>query len=490
MINMTISQAAKLLGCTDLGGHTGNSNAGEFKGITTDSRQVVPGMLFAALAGANFDGHDYIDRAVASGAVAVIVSRNAISRDTGASVPVLQVQDMLAALAVLAKYWRQHCPVRCIGITGSNGKTTVKEMIASILRQSGNVLATEGNFNNELGLPLTLFRLAGSHDFAVIEMGASNPGDIAYLADIAKPEVGLITNIGQAHLQGFGSVEGVARAKGELYAALPEAGTAIMNFAEPWLDLWKDMNRARSIQYFNGEIDRSEPANLHKGADPKDDAEGGNVEKEGAFHGHVTARYQGQDIIVSTPSGEFTLLLPLPGDHNLTNALAATAACLAVDVSLQDIKAGLESVKPVPGRLNLNRSVSGWTVIDDTYNANPASLYAALQVLANQEGEPWLVLGDMQELGSDSHKMHAELGDAARAFGVKRLFALGEASAATVDAFGSDAYHFENRDGLIKALCSEIHPGVACLVKGSRSMGMEHVVSAISSKHTCLEATQ
>jgi len=203
----------------------------------------------------------------------------------------------------------------------------------------------------------------------------------------------------------------------------------------------------------------------------------------------VTARYEDQSIIVSTPSGEFDLLLPLPGDHNLTNALAATAACLALDVTLQDIKAGLESVEPVPGRLNLNRSVSGWTVIDDTYNANPASLYAALQVLSTQAGEPWLVLGDMKELGDDSRKMHAELGEAARTFGVKRLYALGQASEATVDAFGDEGFHFEDRDALINTLCDELHPGVACLVKGSRSMGMEHVVSAISGQPACLEAT-
>jgi len=476
MISMTILQAAKLLGCSQVDASTDT----EFKGITTDSRQVQPGMLFAALAGANFDGHDYIDSAVADGAVGVIVSRN-----SRASVPMLQVDDMLAALAVLAKHWRQHCPARCIGITGSNGKTTVKEMIASILRQSGGankskVLATGGNFNNELGLPLTLFRLDPSDDYAVIEMGAAKPGDIAYLADIAKPEVGLITNIGPAHLQGFGSVEGVARAKGEIYAALPKDGTAIMNYSEPWLDLWKDMNGARSIQYFNGNME----SGISNAA-----AATSSASAEAEFRGHVTARYEDQNVVVSTPSGDFDLLLPLPGDHNLTNALAATAACLAMDVSLDAIKAGLECVEPVPGRLNLTRTVSGWTVIDDTYNANPASLYAALQVLSTQEGEPWLVLGDMKELGEDSRKMHAELGEAARTFGVKRLYALGEASTATVDAFGNDGHHFNNRDVLIRALCDELHPGVACLVKGSRSMGMEHVVSAISNKHTCVEAT-
>jgi UDP-N-acetylmuramoyl-tripeptide--D-alanyl-D-alanine ligase len=471
MIHMSISEAARLLGSE--GGLNSVIESGTmFTGISTDSRMVKPGMLFAALAGQNFDGHDYIDQAIADGAVAVIVSR-----DATASVPVLQVEDMLAALATLAKHWRQQCPARCIGITGSNGKTTVKEMVASILRQCGTVLATDGNFNNELGLPLTIFRLDKSHDYAVIEMGANKPGDIAYLADIAMPEVGLVNNIGPAHLEGFGSVEGVARAKGELYAALPEDGTAIMNFSEPWLELWKGMNTAGSIQYFNGNPDEGHC---------EDDQSGEEIIK--GFHGHVTACFEGQDTIVTTPVGQFKLALPLPGGHNLTNALAATAACLALDVSLEDIKAGLETVKPVPGRLNLMKSVSGWTVIDDTYNANPASLYAALQVLSSQEGEPWLVLGDMKELGSGSRKMHAELGEAARIFGVRRLFALGEASQATVDAFGEDAYHFENRDALIKTLSAELHSGVACLVKGSRSMGMEHVVSAISSKHTCLEA--
>ena len=444
MIHMEFSQAGALLGCaladTDV----------VFTGVTTDSRQVKPGMLFAALSGQTFDGHDYIEKALKLGAVAVLVSR-----ELQASVPVLKVDDVLLALGTLATSWRQQCPAKTIGITGSNGKTTVKEMIASILRLSGSVLATDGNFNNELGLPLTLFRLDPADDYAVIEMGASKPGDIAYLAQIARPDVGLITNIGPAHLEGFIDVEGVARAKGELYAALKKDGTAVMNQAEPWVGLWQQLNTAGSVQFFNG------------------DAEG----DRGA---QVTAHHDNGDIVVSTPVGNFTLRLPLPGEHNLSNALAATAACLALGISLSDIKHGLETVKPVPGRLSLVQSNSGWTVIDDTYNANPASLYAALQVLASQHGEPWLVLGDMKELGNDTRKMHAELGDAARALGVKRLFALGDASVATVDAFGDKAAHFNSRDGLIKALRSELKPGVACLVKGSRSMGMEHVVDAIS----------
>jgi len=449
MIQMGLSQAAGLLECSF------RQSDVVFTGITTDSRQLTPGMLFAALPGQTFDGHDHVQQAMESGAVAALVSR-----EVKAGLPVLQVGDVLAALGTLAGHWRMECPAKIVGITGSNGKTTVKEMVASILRQNSTVLATKGNFNNELGLPLTLFQLNDLHAYAVLEMGASNPGDIAYLARIARPDVGVVTNIGPAHLQGFINVEGVARAKGELYASLPRHGAAIINSTEPWVDLWQSINTAGTIYYFNGD-----------GED------------------HIRAHHIAEKVVVSTPVGKFSLQLPLPGEHNLSNALAATATCLALDVPLADIKAGLESVKPVPGRLSLVRSNSGWTVIDDTYNANPASLYAALQVLAKQGGEPWLVLGDMKELGTDSRKMHAELGDAARSLGVKRLFALGDASTATVDAFGDMASHFDSRDGLIEALRSQLKPGVACLVKGSRSMGMEHVVSAISNGRDYLEAS-
>ena len=440
MIHMSLRQASSVLGCSPLLSDIG------FTGITSDSRQLIPGMLFAALSGQTFDGHDHIKQAGERGAVAALVCRN-VETD----LPTLQVPDVLAALGVLAGYWKKQCPARVVGITGSNGKTTVREMIASVLRQDSSVLATKGNFNNELGLPLTLFGLDKSHDYAVLELGASNPGDIAYLAEIARPDVGVITNIGPAHLEGFITVEGVAAAKGELFASLPGDGAAVINSAEPWVDMWQEINTAETTYYFNGEGEN-----------------------------HIHAREVAGETVVTTPLGEYVLVLPLPGEHNLTNALAATAVCLALDVPLIDIKAGLEAVKPVPGRLSLVSSTAGWTVIDDTYNANPASLYAALQVLASQDGEPWLVIGDMKELGADSRKMHAELGDAARSLGVRRLFALGEASSAAADAFGEMAAHFSTRESLIRALRSQLKPGVACLVKGSRSMGMEHVVSAIS----------
>ena len=284
MIHMDLSQAAVLLKCNIPQGDIA------FTGITTDSRQNADGMIFAALPGQTFDGHDYIQQAMEHGAVAVLVSRK-----VEISLPILQVDDVIAALGTLAAYWRMKCPVKVVGITGSNGKTTVKEMVASILRQNSAVLATEGNFNNELGLPLTLFKLNNRHDYAVLEMGASNPGDIAYLAGIARPNVGVITNIGPAHLQGFINTEGVAGAKGELYASLPRYGTAIINSTEPWVEMWQSINTAGSIYYFN--------------------TEGEN---------HIHAHRIENEIVVSTPVGEFPLQLPLPGEHNLSNALAAT----------------------------------------------------------------------------------------------------------------------------------------------------------------------
>jgi UDP-N-acetylmuramoyl-tripeptide--D-alanyl-D-alanine ligase len=410
-------------------------------------------MLFAALGGSTCDGHDYVEQALANGAVAALVSR-----DLQVESALLRVPDVLKALGALAGGWRSQCTARVVGITGSNGKTTVKEMITSILARTGRVLATEGNFNNELGLPLTVFRLDPADDYAVLEMGASNPGDIAYLAAIAKPDVGVITNVGPAHLKGFLSIEGVASAKGEMYAALPASGTAVINAAEPWVDAWRQVSTAGTTSYFNG-------------ADSD-----------------VKSRREDGEVFVETPAGEFPLRLNLPGEHNIGNALAATAVCLALEVPLQEIAAGLEAVKPVPGRLAIAPSKFGWTVIDDTYNANPASLYAALQVLAGQGGEPWLVIGDMKELGADSRKMHAEVGDAARILGVKKLFAVGKASKATVDAFGPGGTHFPSRESLIEALHAELRPGIACLVKGSRSMGMEYVVEAIVNGETLREA--
>lgn len=422
--------------------------------IAIDSRKVEDGTLFAALEGSRVDGHDFVRSAAERGAVAALVNRS-----VDVAIPQLVVGDVLSALGSIARLIRIKLNPRVIGITGSNGKTTVKEMLASVLRRQGEVLATEGNFNNELGVPLTLFRLQEGHRYAVLEMGASKAGDISTLAAIALPDIGLITNIGPAHLGGFGSEEGVARAKGELYAALPETGCAILNGDQPWCDMWRTLNTAGQVLTF--------------GEDRKHDI---RVDPDPAV-----AR-------IHAPDGSFEVNLTLPGRHNLVNAAAATAAAVALDVPLARIREGLEAVAPVPGRLNLIRTRTGWTVIDDTYNANPASLYSAMQVLSGMHGPAWLVLGDMKELGEDSRKLHVEAGEAARALGIRRLFTVGEMSAMTARAFGDCARHFEDKTSLVEALKEDLRPGVNCLVKGSRSMGMEDVVRAITAPKVLQEA--
>jgi len=445
---MRLDELAVCLGCPEPGGKV------TVDAIVSDSRRVDYGTLFAALPGDQVDGHDFAEAAVQMGAVALLVNRR-LELD----VPQLVVPDVLRALGQLAGMLRQRLDPVVVGITGSNGKTTVKEMVASILRPVGEVLATRGNYNNELGLPLSLFALEPKHRFAVLEMGASKAGDIAYLAGIAHPDVGLVTNIGPAHLGGFGSFEGVARAKGEIYAALPADGCAVINADEPWQEIWRSANKASRVLTFG------------KGA-------GADV--------HVAGTEQQPRI--ETPAGGFDLRLALPGAHNLLNAAAATAAALALDIDLDTIRRGLEAVEPVPGRLNFIGTEAGWTVIDDTYNANPASLYSALQVISGMQGTPWLVLGDMKELGIDSPKMHREVGEAARAMGVARLFATGEMSVHAVDAFGEGAEHFESREDLAASLRRQLHAGINCLVKGSRSMGMEQVVEAITSDSGMREA--
>ncbi len=438
MIRMTLEEAGRVLGLR-------LESQLIFTGVTTDSRAVKPGMLFAALAGETFDGHDFIAQAEEAGAIAVLVQRPVTGR-----VPQLRVGSVLQALGKLAAAWRATLPVRVAALTGSNGKTTTKEMLASILGRSGRVLATAGNYNNELGVPLTLFGLSAEHDFAVLEMGCGKAGDIRYLAELAKPEAGAVTNVGPAHLQGLGDEAGVAHTKGELYAALPADGFAIFNIEEPWLSLWEDLSTAGNKLTFG----------FHEAAD-------------------IRAVKDGSGWRIRTPQGDFALSLKLPGKHNVMNAMAATGLALALDVGLEQIRDGLAATAPVPGRLNLLTTARGWRLIDDSYNANPASVRAAVQVLVSEPGEAWAALGDMRELGAESDQFHAQTGVMLREMGVRRLFATGERSRAMVEAFGKGGEHFATREALTRALRSAIHEGVVCLVKGSRSLGMEHVVHAL-----------
>jgi len=443
---MPLSQAAQYLGAKlpeqDL----------VFRGVSTDTRSVSQGELFIALHGENFDAHEFLAQAVAGGAVAAVVSR-----PVQAGVPVLLVEDTRLALGLLAGAWRAQFDIPVVGVTGSNGKTTVKEMIATILKQDGRPLVTQGNLNNDIGVPLTLFNLDTNHTHAVIEMGANHVGEIEYLAGIARPDVGVVTNAMSAHLEGFGSLDGVASAKGEMFAALTDTGTAIINSDDNYADAWRK---------------RAEPARkLGFGLSESADISAEDIRFDvKAWQTCFTLR---------TPSGEIDITLPMAGQHNVMNALAATAAAFALGMSLEIIQQGLAAMSSVKGRLFAQQTRHGAQLIDDTYNANPDSLQAGLDVLAQLPGKRILVIGDMAELGDDSEALHSDIAAQAREAGVQFLYALGKQSAAAAERFGNGAHHFMEHDALSNALSDELDENSVILVKGSRSARMERVVNAL-----------
>ncbi|HUW54463.1 MAG TPA: UDP-N-acetylmuramoyl-tripeptide--D-alanyl-D-alanine ligase [Rhodanobacter sp.] len=427
----------------------------EATGIAIDTRKLKPGELFVAIKGERVDGHDYLDQAAAHGAVAALVTRKIDS-----PLPQVLVSDSALALGDLASAVRAQRNVRVIGITGSNGKTTVKTLTASILSRQGRTHASSGNQNNELGLPLALLGMPQDTEFAVLEMGAGKPGDIAYLAAIARPDIGLVTLIAPAHLERMGSVEGVAETKGALYQALPSDGVAIINADDGFASFFGGLAGARKVLRF--------------GLDHRADI-GADI---------LELRVDGSRFVLSTPIGDAEVSLPLPGRHNIANALAAASIGVALAVPLDKIVAGLEQVPGVAGRLRREAMAGGWTLIDDSYNANPGSMAAAIDTLLLAQGERWLVLGDMAELGSDARALHADVGRRARERGVDRLFAVGPLGAATVEAFGAQGRHFADKAALIAALQADLHGGVTCLIKGSRSAAMEQVVAALGN-HPC-----
>jgi UDP-N-acetylmuramoyl-tripeptide--D-alanyl-D-alanine ligase len=437
---LRLSEVAALLGVTQAGLDPALSS------VAIDSRTPQENGLFVALRGERFDGHDFVGQAQAAGAVAALVDR---SGDW--DLPCLLVEDTRLALGRLAAALRSRLPVRLVGITGSNGKTTVKEMTASILRQCGPTLSTEGNLNNDIGVPLTLLRLDDQHAYGVIEMGASGQGEIAYLAGLVRPAVGLITNAGPSHLQGFGSLDGVASGKGELLQALPADATAVINAGDAYAPLWRDLAGARPVIDFG-------------------------IGLATAVSAHAI---EGSRFILRTPAGEARVQLPLPGRHNIMNALAAAAAATALAVPLAQIAGGLAATPSVPGRLNRRPALAGAVLLDDSYNANPNSLRVGLEVLAAEAGERWLVLGDMGELGGDARALHAQAGELARALGVQRLFAVGRLAPAAAAAFGRGGEAFENKAALSAHLAESLRPDVTVLIKGSRSSGMEQVVEAL-----------
>lgn len=443
MNSMRLSEAATVLDAQQRGRDV------SFAGVSTDSRVPSAGGLFVALKGPRFDGHEFVDQAGDGGAVAAMVSRN-----VGTSLPLLIVRDTRTALGSLGAAWRHGSLATVVAVTGSNGKTTVKEMLNAILARRGRTLATRGNLNNEIGVPLTLLRLRDAHQFAVIEMGANHQGEIGYLTRLAAPDVAVVTNAAAAHLEGFGSVENVARAKGEIFSGLSDAGIAVINADDPHHEIWRQAAGDRRMLSFG----------LHEPADVMAD---------------WYAEPDGSQLALRTPQGSCELRLPLPGIHNVMNALAAAAASQAAGVDLATVCEGLQSVGAMRGRLQVRGQLDGVRIIDDTYNANPASLEAALQVLISGKGEKWLVMGDMAELGLQSDVLHAQAGRLARAAGVTRLLTLGQASRAAAEAFGGGADHFDECEDLISALRRDWPPGGALLVKGSRSMRMERVIEAL-----------
>ncbi len=431
--------------------------------VSIDSRSLEPGALFIAISGERFDGHDFISQAEEKGAAAVIASR-----PVQTSLPTIYVEDTRVALGEIAKKWREQWSLPVIGVTGSCGKTTTKSMIASILQQLGPTIATIGTLNNDIGLPLTVLKLTAEHCYAVFELGANHLGEISYLANIARPTVSLITNAAGAHLEGFGSLDNVAKAKSEIYQALPLDGAAVLNIDDSYADFWRKVIGDRTIITFS-------VTNYDADVYARDI----RLDEEG----------RAQFLLV-TKIGEILIRLPLLGKHHVANALAAVATCFAISSQskkpqensefLTNIQIGLESLSPINKRLTLKKALSGAKILDDSYNANPLSLHAALLVLAHCKEEKILVLGDMGELGEQALECHKDVGRKARELGINALYAVGKLSRFAIETFGRNGYHFEDKQKLIAAIRAVLTNDVAVLVKGSRSAKMEEVVAALT----------
>jgi UDP-N-acetylmuramoyl-tripeptide--D-alanyl-D-alanine ligase len=442
-----------------------------FTGVGTDSRSLKSGDLFVALKGERFDGHDFVPQAFQRGAAAAVVaeSRAATLVNGETTGSLLLVADPLAALGALAAYWRGRFTLPAVAIVGSNGKTTVKEMTGAILRaQFGaeHVLATAGNLNNQIGLPLTVLGLRGAHRAAALEIGMNHPGETAALAAIAQPTIAVINNAQREHQEFMGSVADVAAEHASILNALPADGVAVINADDDYAAFWREVVGRRN-------------------------AEGASVSVRDfglLAPAAVSARYGGGTwgsvVELECPAGAVTVELHVPGRHNVANALAAAAAATAAGAGLDAVRAGLAAFRPVAGRFEVKTGIAGSAIIDDTYNANPDSVRAALAVLARASGSRWLVLGDMGEVGDQGPAFHREVGEQARAAGIERVFATGALAAHAVAAFGSGAAHFDGVEALIAALQSDLRHGppqpVTVLVKGSRFMRLERVVAALA----------
>lgn len=448
MIEMTLAQAGQLLALPEAAPHL------EFRGLSIDTRTLKPGNLFIALPGTQVNGHEFVEEARLRGAVGAVVKRKVSS-----ILPQLQVDDPVLALGKLSAAWRDRFDIPIIAATGSTGKTTLKNMLSAILTaacegDAARVLATPGNLNNQLGLPLTLCQLSSKHRYATIEMGMNHFGEIEYLTKLTRPTVAVITNAAAAHLEGVGDLAGVAKAKSEIFLGMNEKGVAILNRDDAFYSYWREQIHQRPYLSFG----------FHSHADVRSDPDESIIHKK---------------VVIHTPKGRLEVNLPLLGRHNVLNALAATASTLAIGIELEAIQLGLETTPAAPGRLQVHTLPNGVKIIDDTYNANPFSLQAALEALTAFSGKKILVLGDMKELGQEAQVIHQNIGREIRGAGIDYLFTFGELSAQTASSFGEGAYHFNEQAKLINALKPFLYNQTIILIKGSRSMHMEKIVAGL-----------
>lgn len=426
-----------------------------YTGLSLDSRSIKPHELFIALRGEKFDGHDFIELVKQRGATAAVVDQ-VIDTD----LPLVLVQDTRKALGELAKQHRRQFSIPVIALTGSCGKTTTREMIRSILAEKGSVLTNFKNFNNDIGLPLTLLNLNAEHHYAVIEMGANHAGEIGYLTHITQPTVALVTNIGPAHLQGFGSLEGVAQAKAEIFSGLIKHGVAIINADDKFANILQKECAAFRVVCFG----LSDTADFSATAIQMD------AEGKASF-------------LLRAPNGKKIMIhLRLPGQHHVMNALAAVAAASQVGIELSSIKSGLEKTQPVPGRVIVSKTKRGATLIDDSYNANPSSVDVALKLLAHYSGQRIFVMGDMGELGQNALAYHRQIGELAKELNIDDVYTCGDLSKETAKAFGAGGKHYSHHQELILALKPRLQDNVTILIKGSRSAQMEKVAAGLMDK--------
>ena len=447
---MRLSHAAQYLKASLMG------DDHPYEGVSIDTRTLKPGELFIAFKGPQFDGHDFIEQAIAKKAAGVVVSRAISTR-----VPTLRVNNTHEALKTLARVAREQYAIPVIAITGSCGKTTTRALADSIFSQAGETLASQGSFNNDIGVPLTVLKLRDAHRFLVQEMGANHAGELRELTHLVKPDVAIITCAAPVHLEGFGSVEGVAKAKGEIFEGLRKEGTAIINADDEYFDYWKKLNAHRRFLTF--------------GFHPSADVRASDLERQEdgtiVFQLHAVGKTA-------------RLHLPLIGEHNVMNALAASAAAIALHLPLDTIKAGLENAKAVERRSVIKKGIQGAKIIDDSYNANPKAFSAALQVLKLRVGKKILVIGDMAELGPAARDFHHALGLEAREQGVHALFCFGPLSKACALSFGEKGFHFDDKNKLVDALRKILDENTTVLVKGSNSMGMDEVVAKLVTQNS------